>query len=562
MHQSKAFEDFVTTLLALNIEISTNTNTLDQLQENCSGFKTKVLALASPKNKNELQKIVELANKYKISIFPYSTGCNWGFGSKVPTKVNCVLLSLQNFNKILKIDSIYGYAVIEAGVTQRQLYEALKEYASDWFFDVTGSSSHSSILGNALERGIAYNTQRVNLISDFEVLTGAGDFINTGCGQFTENKMTHLYRHGLGPSFEGLFFQSNFGIITQATISLTRKYEVYDFISISIEKEEDVPNLVESLGCLLKDGTIKCIPHIFNRERIIPVIAPLWKEQMELAGKSISNTEIEAKLKKIFPGSWSAFMGLGSSKNNVRTLRKKIRKALPAKVVPFILSERKEVLLNFIADNLPFQTEKSMLFKATRPTRDMVRGVPTDETLQSIAWPFDKNKKRVNPNDIDSLNAGFVYCTPFAPLSEENAIQIIEITKRHAKCFDFEPAISLNLVDHKILEGVLSVHFDKRQSKQVENSQKWLKAVHEDFIRCGFLPYRLDVSSMNIIKSLKSNAGKYWQSLKNAFDPNNIIAPNRYVVGEGKSTFKIENLDDDFKYSQSCRAPDSINRVH
>jgi 4-cresol dehydrogenase (hydroxylating) len=251
---------------------------------------------------------------------------------------------------------------------------------------------------------------------------------------------------------------------------------------------------------------------------------------MAARGRVLSDEEVERRLETLFPGEWFAVMGLGASRGNIKVARRKIRAAMPAGVQARILTTRKERWLDFLADRLPFVSERSLLFRALRPSRNLVRGIPTDETLQSIAWPLDKDKTRVGPEGLDALSAGFIYCAPFAPLSAENARKMVAITEKHAGRFGFEPAISLNLVDRRILEGVLSVHFDKRDLAQVERARLCVRAMHLDFLQEGFVPYRLDAESMDLMDLLDSDARPVLDEIKRVLDPSGVISPGRYLT--------------------------------
>lgn len=56
------------------------------------------LALA-PKNVEEVQAIVKIANEYKIPLFPISTGKNLGYGSCAPQQRGQVVVDLKRMNK-------------------------------------------------------------------------------------------------------------------------------------------------------------------------------------------------------------------------------------------------------------------------------------------------------------------------------------------------------------------------------------------------------------------------------------------------------------------------------
>ena len=57
-----------------------------------------------PQNTQEVQRVVQVANKYKIALFPISTGKNLGYGACAPQKRGDVVVDLKRMNKIIEVD--------------------------------------------------------------------------------------------------------------------------------------------------------------------------------------------------------------------------------------------------------------------------------------------------------------------------------------------------------------------------------------------------------------------------------------------------------------------------
>src|SRR5213593_4724566 len=82
-------------------------------------------AVLQPGNREEVQACVRIANRFGIPLYPFSSGKNWGYGSRAPVR-DGVLLDLRRLNRIVAFDEDLAYVTIEPGVTQRQLYEFLR----------------------------------------------------------------------------------------------------------------------------------------------------------------------------------------------------------------------------------------------------------------------------------------------------------------------------------------------------------------------------------------------------------------------------------------------------
>ena len=94
-----------------------------------------------PANREEVQVCVREARRNGQSLYPVSSGKNWGYGSSVPPVDRCALLDLSRMNRILGFDERLGYVTVEPGVTQRQLFQFLADRKSQLWMDATGSSA-------------------------------------------------------------------------------------------------------------------------------------------------------------------------------------------------------------------------------------------------------------------------------------------------------------------------------------------------------------------------------------------------------------------------------------
>ena len=78
-----------------------------------------------PENVNEVQKIVELANNEQIPIVPMGGGLTLS-GLVIPINGG-IVMDMKRMNKIIEINELSRYALIESGVTTGQLLSRLKK---------------------------------------------------------------------------------------------------------------------------------------------------------------------------------------------------------------------------------------------------------------------------------------------------------------------------------------------------------------------------------------------------------------------------------------------------
>src|SRR5262249_16324432 len=167
-----------------------------------------------------------------------------------------------------------------------------------WYLSVTGSGAETSILGNALDRGIAHHGPRAQQISGLEVVLGTGELIRTGSGHWPQSQTTHLYRPGIGPSLDGLFCQSNFGIVTRAAIRLMRRLPAHGVIGCTIADEQELAAFIDCIAALIRQGIFGPCVHVSNRARARSVVGGALAQRC-------ADQEVRNILDAEFPGAWN-----------------------------------------------------------------------------------------------------------------------------------------------------------------------------------------------------------------------------------------------------------------
>lgn len=184
-----------------------------------------------PESAEEIQAIVKVCNQKKIPIWYVSTGKNWGYGCRSANYRGGVTLILERMKKIIEVNEELGYAVIEPGVTYAELNSYLESQKINLWTDAAGTTETASVIGNALDkgRGLTPYADHFGMLCGMDVVLADGDILSTSP---TENfKCRHTYKWSLGPYVEGLFGQSNFGIVVRAGMWLMPKPEKFLFFA-------------------------------------------------------------------------------------------------------------------------------------------------------------------------------------------------------------------------------------------------------------------------------------------------------------------------------------------
>ena len=223
-------------------------------------------AIVFPTTVEETSTVVKLANEFQVPVWPVSKGRNWGYGSATPEVDNTVVLHLERMNRILEVSEDLAYAVVEPGVTYRQLKEHLLKSGSRLWCDCTDGPPEGSVLGNALERGmgVTHYADHFGTLCGLEVVLADGSIIRTGGGAFGRCPTWNTHKWGVGPYIEGLFSQANFGIVVKAGIWLFPKPESYCAFTFDLARDEDFPRLVDMVRELTLAGLLTAGVHMVN----------------------------------------------------------------------------------------------------------------------------------------------------------------------------------------------------------------------------------------------------------------------------------------------------------
>jgi 4-cresol dehydrogenase (hydroxylating) len=498
-------------------------------------FSTSVTvpAIVRPCNREEVQTVLRIANEYRIPVYPVSGGCNWGYGSRVPSASGCVLLDLGRMNRILDFNEDLAYITVEPGVTQQQVYAFLQERKSGLWMDATGASPQSSLVGNTVERGFGHTPygDHFSHVCGMEVVLPGGEVMETGFSRFEGARTGSLHRWGVGAYLDGLFTQSNLGVVTRMSIWLMPAPEYFQAYFFSCDSADSLASIVEALRPLRLSGTLRSTVHIANDYKVLSGLQQYPWEEAE--GRTPLPAEVMMRLRKqLHFGAWNASGGLYGTRAQVAEARRLLRAALSGKVNKLqFLDQRKLRVAGRFSGLYRMLTgwDLSRALELVRPLFGLLQGIPTDQPLASTYW-----RKRTPPPAVMDPNldgCGLLWCSPVAPADGVQAEELVALAGETLLRYGFEPAISLTMITERSLACVISITYDRHVSGEDEKASACYRELLRRLSDGGFPCYRMTSQSSG---GMKPSPGydHVMRSLKRSLDPNQILAPGRYQPPE------------------------------
>ncbi|MEU0032254.1 FAD-binding oxidoreductase [Streptomyces sp. NPDC006335] len=454
------------------------------LGPNVSLYRSRaVFGVVRPRTAEEVRRVVELFADGETSarLHTFSTGGNWGLGSREPAQDGAVVLDLSGLDQIRDIDVAQGWAVVEPGVTQARLARLLE--GSERMLNVTVSSAHTSVVGNALDRGVGLRHQRVEDLTGLEVVLPSGEVIRVGWWP-EPNRHTPVYAHGLGPSLVQLFVQSSLGVVTAATVRLLPRPEALRVVRLNFTPDK-VEAATAEVRRWVSQGLARGVVKIYN----------------EAAAKAYGSE----------PGQYLVHVCVDGTREVVDAL----------------------------SGIVTVEAVKSGLFSAVSDSDASDPGAANHDVAVRVERAYAGD-----PDPSDALfeakmgrpavrldeEGGFLFFLPLVPFTGTALARTDELIEQVRAETGIRCGATLNALSADVVDCVVTMKF-ARQGEEVERAHRALDRLYELFVAEGFIPYRLDIEHTEWADRLAPDAGarSFARHLKDAVDPHHVIAPGRYA---------------------------------
>jgi len=515
--------------------VVSDADAVERITRTCLPMSSPPSVVVYPRTVAQVQAVVQAAAVAQVPIWPVSTGKNFGYAEKTALYDAGITMVLERMNRIWHVDEQLGYAVIEPGVTYEQINDHLKRTGSRLWADTAGTTKHASVLGNALDkgRGLTPMADHFGCLCGMDVVLPDGALLETGGGPAGNNAVRHTYKWGVGPYLDGLFAQSNLGIVVKAGIWLMPAPEKFDFAAFEYTASPvRLGPFIDDLRELVMARAIRSHPHLANDFAMMCILAQYPYDL--LGGRRHLSEEAAASWRKRHGvARWTFGCGLYGSREEVRYQKRMIRKVLGRYgMVQFIGAAVRDDwygrLIRTVAPWVNRLLGKSPEFTDVMvPAIDLFRGIPTDEFVRQAYFKSHQHKP---DTDVDPARdgCGLVWVGPVVPFTSEHVMKALALTKQifDKREFDFFVEVIVESARSVIL--LVGVFYDKHSAEESARALAWYHEAREAYVAHGYPPYRATLMSMTSALDANPQAKALVASIKQAVDPANLIAPGRY----------------------------------
>jgi 4-cresol dehydrogenase (hydroxylating) flavoprotein subunit len=470
------------------------------------GFREKPAmpaAVVRPGSIEEVQRVLAIAREYRLVLWTVSRGRNFSYGGAEARLPDSVICDLSRMDRIISVDEENGAVLVEPGVSFQALDEHLRATGSKLAVSVP-DLSWGSLIGNTLDRGMSYTAHHDHpgIQCGMEVVLGDGEVVRTGMGALPGNDTWPLYRGAFGPSLDGLFLQSNFGIVTKMGVWLRPRPERAAACTITVPENEQLGQLIETLRPLLQRDTIQSNVVIGNALAAGSLITP--RSRFYEGDGLMPESAIRNMMREFHLGWWNAQFGVYGSPGMIAARIAEVELALEA--LPGAVLE----VVEYPGDVDP---------KDVAPEHRTQIGVPSNEAAVMAAWRGGEPAH----SDIG------VVCPP--TLADSHAVRGIVGQIVEAAGFDYAAGFMLN---RRHVVALCLLTFDRNDLELRSRVGDVIGEVIRATASAGYGTYRSHLEHMDLAAaqfSFNDHAFmRVVERMKDALDPHGILSPGKQGI--------------------------------
>jgi 4-cresol dehydrogenase (hydroxylating) len=447
-----------------------------------------------PASVEEIQNIVAVCNEFRVPIWPIATGKNLGYGSAAPATAGQVVLDLGRMNRILEVDADLCTALVEPGVTYQQLHDYIGERQLPLWLSCPAPSAIAGPLGNTLDRGVGYTPYGEHFLFScgMEVVLATGELLRTGMGAIPNSNTWQVFKWGYGPYLDGLFTQSNYGIVTKLGLWLMPAPPAFKPFVVRFDADQDIVRIVETIRPL---RIANVIPNA------VVIASALW-EAGTIARRAdyydgdgaIPDEAVRRIMTDHRFGWWNVYAALYGTPEQIDVNWKIVQGAFRA--IGGVIETEAEV-------------GSSPVF---RYRRDLMRG---DMNLQEFGLYNWRG------------GGGSAWFAPVSQSRGTETLKQMELARRILGEHGFD-YVGEFIVGWRDMHHIIDLLFDRTDAEETARAHRCFSTLLDEFTRAGYGTYRVNTGFMDRVADSYGPVQKaVKQRLKRALDPNGILAPGK-----------------------------------
>ncbi|HKR93477.1 FAD-binding oxidoreductase [Novosphingobium sp.] len=462
----------------------------------------QVAGVVYPGSTEEIRQLVISANRNAVSLYPVSTGQNIGMGSRAPVMPGQVVVELgRRMNRILELNEEMAYVVVEPGVSYQALYDELAARGHPLMLDTTSGPPQGGPLGNTLDKGAGYTPyfDHFYMSCGMEVVLGTGEVLRTGDGALPGSKSWHISKYGLGPYLDGLFLQSNYGIVTRMGVWLMPKPAVTRSFFFSYPDDDDLAEIMETARFVKLRGVVPTLLKVTNDIYAFGTESRFPQDRADLRATLPDDIRREMQREHGI-GSWVVSGAVYAASEaaadaQVETIRQAFEKTGKATYIP-----------QEIADENPM----------LRIHSDSFVGKPTRDEFPLYEW---------------RPGGGATWILPVTPIDGKIALEHQALSRNILRRFGFD-YICEHVVGARMSRALHVLVWNREDPEENARAEACYKAFIDEYAAAGypvsrpstaFQPYAMNAMGHHFLETCNR--------IKDALDPNGVLAPGRYGIG-------------------------------
>jgi 4-cresol dehydrogenase (hydroxylating) len=478
-------------------------------------------AAVAPDSVEQVQAIMRIANRYRIPIYPISTGRNLGYGGSAPVLSGSVVLDLKRMNRVLEVSERNAYALVEPGVSYFDLYRYIQERKLKVWIDCP-DPGWGSLIGNALDRGAGYTAHLFRHHFDahcgMEVVLANGEILRTGMGAMPGAKTWQQYKSGYGPWIDGLFSQSNFGVVTKMGFWLMPEPEAYLSGTVSMFKFDDLVPFVDILNYLENSGIYNGMPFLGS-----PLLGDLAPAEASRAPPAPEVQEILSA-----PGGPSkAALERYCRRNDIGLWACRLQFYGPEEVIRAQWAYAKKRF----SEIKGVEFEDGELLKLPLTPEQQEKAHKVSFGIPNLSIFFIGARSRTNPNPTE----GHIGFSPVVPRTGEEILKVQQVMTEATRALGL-PASPLAVPGtywHRAFIFIFGFPITRDIETNRKNREAFKKLV-TIAAQHGWGEYRTAPAYQDAIMDTysfnKHALRRFLESIKDAVDPNGILSAGRYGI--------------------------------